>query len=301
MTTDDDKTERATVSTSTGNTGDRTSTEVIANGFDDIRVPDSNPRGQLQWYCAPDSWDIADPEQREGRGGRWSVERNDDVSGGSSRLVLAPPAKKDFWRKTYYEPILIKDDGPFLYRRLSAEKWYTIETSFRLTAERQFDQAGLMVRLDADHWIKAGIEAVDGRPRLSCVVTNGYSDWSTQPWSDYTSSIKDDEGGDATTTRARIRIHCRGTSFVVQAKECDDEEWGFCRIAHLSRNAQCLDDPLAHDAQNAWRGPAPPEGEMWVGVFACSPEDQRGGHAIFTHFSILEGSSFDHNADGNQA
>lgn len=52
----------------------------------------------------------------------------------------------------------------------------------------KFDQAGVIVYQDPDHWLKAGIEASDGQPRLSAVVTNTYSDWSTQvsvacvPW-----------------------------------------------------------------------------------------------------------------------
>ena len=38
-----------------------------------------------------------------------------------------------------------------------------------------------MLRLDAEHWIKAGLELADGRLWLSVVVTNGVSDWSQQP------------------------------------------------------------------------------------------------------------------------
>ena len=55
----------------------------------------------------------------------------------------------------------------------------TMEVLFELHAVSQFDQAGLIVYVDEDHWLKAGIEVVDGIPRLSCVVTNNYSDWST--------------------------------------------------------------------------------------------------------------------------
>lgn len=49
-----------------------------------------------------------------------------------------------------------------------------------------------------------GIEVVDGEPRLSCVVTNKFSDWSTQPW---------------TSNELCIRVHKLGESAVVEAQD----------------------------------------------------------------------------------
>ena len=40
----------------------------------------------------------------------------------------------------------------------------------------QFHQAGILIRLNHEHWIKTRIEVVDGIPRLSCVIMNGFSD-----------------------------------------------------------------------------------------------------------------------------
>jgi len=62
----------------------------------------------------------------------------------------------------------------------------------------QFDQAGICIRLDSEHWLKTGIEVVDEKPRLSCVVTNGYSDWSTQSWPESRLRI-----------RVTIKVKCR--------------------------------------------------------------------------------------------
>lgn len=42
----------------------------------------------------------------------------------------------------------------------------------------RFDQAGLMLRIDAENYIKTGIEYVDGKYNLSAVVTHKTSDWS---------------------------------------------------------------------------------------------------------------------------
>ena len=66
--------------------------------------------------------------------------------------------RKDYWRKTYYKPLLVKNDGPALLARLSVDKIVTVETAFTLVAKSQFDQAGLFLRLDDEHWLKAGIE-----------------------------------------------------------------------------------------------------------------------------------------------
>lgn len=42
----------------------------------------------------------------------------------------------------------------------------------------RFDQAGLMLRIDHENYIKTGIEYVDGQYNLSAVVTHKTSDWS---------------------------------------------------------------------------------------------------------------------------
>lgn len=260
---------------------------VLVDGFQDIQT-DDNPKGALSWYCAPGSWKDIIEGRREGRDGKWNVNEKNE-------LYLQPPSKKDFWRKTYYEPILVKDDGPMLYCNLSAKKQYTIETSFRLTAARQFDQSGIMIRLGKEHWLKTGIEVVDKMPRLSCVVCSVYSDWSTQRWTNFTT----DSNG-RVIVEARIRIHCRvNNSFVVEVH--NDTEWEFLRITYLSTSVHYRDDPLENhpNVTTAWQGPSAREGELWAGVFACCPEDQQGGSVTFTHFKIVEGSDFEHNADGN--
>lgn len=248
------------------------------HGFDKIGANEP-----LKWFCPPDGWpskddDDDDNDDREGKDGWWKVE--------DQKLLLAPPAKKDFWRKTYYEPVLlVKDDGPFLYTTIQESHLpVTIETSFSLTAKNQFDQAGILIRLDHEHWIKTGIEVVDGTPRLSCVVTNGFSDWSTQTW--HEAAIK-------------IRVHIlpqRGGSFVVEAAPIDGEEqsWSFLRIAHMHRgmNHDLMNDDAA--VTGAFQGESAPPGCLMVGVFSACPMDQTGTVATFHNLSIVKGSAFVH-------
>lgn len=256
--------------------------KVIVNGFGSGGDDEKSVDSLLKWYCAPDSWESTDPNLREGKDGWWKI-------GDQGReLVIAAPAKKDFWRKTYYQPVMVKDDGPCLYATLPRDRAFMIETSLILNGpNQQFDQGGIYVRIDGDHWIKTGIEMVDGLPRLSCVVTNVYSDWSTQTWHE---------------PQARLRVHIfPNRSLVVEAAPVAQgaTEWSFVRIAHLSESMHCTDDALDHDpaVKNAWKGPSAPPGHLFAGVFACCPEDQAGSFVAFHDFSIVEGSSFKHDAD----
>ena len=97
-------------------------------------------------------------------------------------IEIEPTEKLDYWSKTFYGPKpLIINNGQTLVAKIPWEEEATITTSFTLKPKEQFDQAGIMVVVDENVWVKAGIEYTDGFPNLSCVVTNGgYSDWSTQ-------------------------------------------------------------------------------------------------------------------------
>jgi regulation of enolase protein 1 (concanavalin A-like superfamily) len=71
----------------------------------------------------------------------------------------------------------------------------------------QYDQAGAMIRVDDRHWLKTGIEFVDGRKRFSTVVTLEYSSWSV---ADLPSGVTDiwlllARRGDAVEVRYQVR------------------------------------------------------------------------------------------------
>ena len=68
------------------------------------------------------------------------------------------------------------DDGPFYYTTRGGEFEAKVKISGEYVA--RFDQAGLMLRIDHENWLKAGIEYVDGKYNLSAVVTHKTSDWS---------------------------------------------------------------------------------------------------------------------------
>lgn len=97
---------------------------------------------------------------------RWSVSDN--------RLSMIVTPKSDYWRISHYG--FTVDDAPFYYSEYGGE----FEAKVKISGDykTRFDQAGMMIRIDHENYIKTGIEFVDGRYNLSTVVTHHTSDWS---------------------------------------------------------------------------------------------------------------------------
>lgn len=106
---------------------------------------------KMNWFNEPAEWSISD-----------------------GRLSMSVTPKSDYWRISHYG--FTVDDAPFYYAEYGGE----FEAKVKVSGEykTRFDQAGLMVRIDHENYIKAGIEYVDGRYNLSTVVTHHTSDWS---------------------------------------------------------------------------------------------------------------------------
>lgn len=106
---------------------------------------------RMQWFNEPENW---------------SVENN--------VLTMDVTPQSDYWRISHYG--FTVDDAPFLYTVRGGE----FEVKVKISGEYKvrFDQAGLMIRIDKENYIKTGIEFVDGKYNLSTVVTHKTSDWS---------------------------------------------------------------------------------------------------------------------------
>jgi regulation of enolase protein 1 (concanavalin A-like superfamily) len=95
------------------------------------------------------------------------------VSGG--QITVRSKSKTDFWRKTFYG--YVTDNGHFFHLPVNGD--FTFEARIGGKYHDQYDQAGIMVRLDAENWMKCGTELVDGVRHASVVFTREFSDWST--------------------------------------------------------------------------------------------------------------------------
>ncbi|HOW63814.1 MAG TPA: DUF1349 domain-containing protein [Candidatus Paceibacterota bacterium] len=167
-------------------------------------------------------------------------------------LVIEPDAATDFWQRTHYG--FCADNGHFLGLELPSD--FVVSTQLRLHPVHQYDQAGLMIRGDANCWIKASVEhEPEGRPQLGAVVTNaGYSDWSLQdlPLPDL---------------RLSLRITKRGTDVLVEFSPENCVQWKCMRVARLH-----------------WPDRVP----LCAGLYACCPKE--AGFRVefdFLHIEVI--------------
>jgi uncharacterized protein len=93
------------------------------------------------------------------------------------QIVVRSRPKTDFWQKTFDG--YVADSGHFYH--LSAPGDFTFTASINGKYATQYDQAGLMVRIDSENWMRCGTELIDGKRFASVVFTRNYSDGSTMP------------------------------------------------------------------------------------------------------------------------
>jgi regulation of enolase protein 1 (concanavalin A-like superfamily) len=166
-------------------------------------------------------------------------------SGDAAGLTVETGVETDFWRDTFYG--FTRDSGHAWLAPVDGD----FSASLVVTGDYSalYDQAGLMLRRDAETWIKAGIEFTDGLMHFSTVVTGPRSDWSVVPLPEATPA-----------TAVAVRVTRHGDAARVQYA-LDGGAWRMARLAPF------------------------PEGPARVGPMACSP--QRGGFtARFRDVSI---------------
>lgn len=81
----------------------------------------------------------------------------------------------DFWRHTWYG---FEHFSGHIFATDVADD-FTFQVKIRADFSTLYDQAGLMLMLDGQHWLKAGIEYNDGAPAIGSVLTLQKSDWAT--------------------------------------------------------------------------------------------------------------------------
>lgn len=184
---------------------------------------------RLSWFCAPP---LAQVDAARGR------------------LVIEPAAGTDFWQRTHYG--FRADNGHFLHLRTQGN--FVLTTRVTGRPVHQYDQAGLMLRVSPDCWLKTSVEHEpdEEHDRLGAVVTNhGYSDWSTQALAK-----------DVRDVWFRIRAEERA---VIVESSFDGESFQQLRVAHLAERAAAT--------------------PVEAGLYCCSPK--AAGYRAEFHFLEL--------------
>eukprot|EP01098_Paradermamoeba_levis_P000195 TRINITY_DN10209_c0_g1_i1.p1 TRINITY_DN10209_c0_g1~~TRINITY_DN10209_c0_g1_i1.p1 ORF type:complete len:223 (-),score=26.37 TRINITY_DN10209_c0_g1_i1:99-737(-) len=190
----------------------------------------------LQWFNEPSKWNMNQ----------------------TGALSVSPNAKTDFWRTTHYG--FIADNGHFFFTTIKSETDVVISTKVTFSPKHQYDQAGLMVRISPNCWIKTAIEfeSPNEPARLGAVVTNGgFSDWSTQ-------DVPSD------TTTAEFRISKTGSDYLIEARPTfanggHGNGWSQIRLCRLHEEGK--------------------ENGVQVGIATCCPKEE-GYVANFEYFQI---------------
>lgn len=81
----------------------------------------------------------------------------------------------DMWRGTLHG--FIKDDAPFYWMYVDND--FEARLSIKFKFEYLYDQAGIMLRIDEENWMKLGVCYYRDQLYVSCCFTRGQSDWST--------------------------------------------------------------------------------------------------------------------------
>ena len=92
-----------------------------------------------------------------------------------NKLVVRAKPKTDFWRKTFFG--YVTDNGHFFHLPVTGDFVFEARVDGQYSA--LYDQAGLMVRIDAQNWVKCGTEVFDNARHASVVFTREFSDGST--------------------------------------------------------------------------------------------------------------------------
>lgn len=93
-------------------------------------------------------------------------------------LSVTTGKETDWWNNTFYGFRHL--DGHFRATPVTGD--FSLTVTFSAPYAALYDQAGAMLRVDDDNWLKCGVEFTDGRRNVSAVVTrDNQSDWSVMP------------------------------------------------------------------------------------------------------------------------
>ena len=132
-------------------------------------------------------------------------------------LVIKTHKDTDYWQRTHYG--FRRDNAHACLQPIPGD--CLIRAHLRFASNAQYDQCGLLLRVDEDCWFKCSVEYENEHlSRLGSVATNyGYSDWATQ---DISAQIHE----------IWYEIELQSSDLILR-NSFDGQEYRQMRIAHL--------------------------------------------------------------------
>ncbi|MHC9043695.1 DUF1349 domain-containing protein [Microbacterium saperdae] len=159
--------------------------------------------------------------------GTWTHAPQHTLETADAHLDVTAVEGSDAWRHTAYG--FVHDTEHALLAPLAVGE--AIDVSFRAPWDGQFDQAGVFIRIDDEHWVKTGVEFADGHLGLGAVVTDIRSDWSVGYVDDWLES------------EITVRVSRWTDALIIRAK-ADDGPWRLVRVAPFDGEADAAAGPF---------------------------------------------------------
>lgn len=132
-------------------------------------------------------------------------------------LLVRTGKDTDYWNNTFYG--FKHASGHFRATEVTGD--FSFEASFSANYQRLYDQAGAMLFVDGENWLKCGVEFTDGALHFSVVVTrDDQSDWSV---------LRLGGSADAVLT-LRLTRHAEALRVQLRAP---DGSWQLVRLCYL--------------------------------------------------------------------
>ncbi len=105
----------------------------------------------------------------------------------NKEMKIVPKLQTDFWQSKHHN--FYKDNGHLFFLRIEAD--FSLTVHWKAENMSNFNQCGIMVRLDDKNWFKSSVmcQNVDSPEIGSCVTLNAHSDWAGVMLSDLPQEI----------------------------------------------------------------------------------------------------------------
>jgi len=185
-----------------------------------------------------------------------AINLNEAISDLAGPFQISCPPATDVWDKP---PSTHTFNAPIIYQTATVSSFKVARVTVLADWKDKYDQGGLCLVIksaDTTRWVKTGIEFLNGKPNISTVAKDKWSDWSLRP-------VLNESNNDATIELENAR---------------DGSLWVWLVASNGERS------PLR---EVTWWGDLAKDTECWVGVYAAKPAPHGENDNLIVNFDRL--------------